>query len=269
MSEQYVIGEGVILDARPASFMTRILGYLLDALVYGIVLFVGILVMENAGWLLYDYETQSVILLLVFAFVLLPTIIETLSRGRSLGKLATGVRVVRDDGGPISARHAFIRAIVGVGELWLTLGAVALVVSFTNDRAKRCGDLLAGTYVIRVRSKKAKLEQLMVPPPLVNWISNAEISKFPDGLGLSARQFLERRWNMTPQSRATMALTFYNQLSVHVAPQPPFNVPPEEYITAVIAERSRRESVLEQQRLSRAQLIQQRMNTLPFGIRDN
>ena len=46
-----------------------------------------------------------------------PIAVETLSHGRSLGKLACGLRVVRDDGGPIRFRHALVRGAIGVVEI--------------------------------------------------------------------------------------------------------------------------------------------------------
>ena len=64
--------------------------------------------------------------------VVLPTTVDTLTRGRSLGKLAMGIRIVRDDGGPLVFRQSLVRALVGIVELWLTLGTVALI---TLDRA--------------------------------------------------------------------------------------------------------------------------------------
>src|SRR3546814_2286922 len=63
-----------------------------------------------------------VITLLVVVTVVAPTTVETVTRGRSLGKLAVGGRIVRPDGGAIGFRHAFLRALLGVLELWFTLG---------------------------------------------------------------------------------------------------------------------------------------------------
>ena len=77
---------------------------------------------------------------------MVPTAVETATRGRSLGKLALGLRVVRDDGGAIGFRHAFIRALTGVVEIYLTFGGLAVLVGFLNPSSKRLGDLLAGTH---------------------------------------------------------------------------------------------------------------------------
>src|SRR5690554_2816559 len=89
------------------------------------------------------------ILTAVGMIVVVPALVETLTRGRSLGRLAVGMRVVRDDGGPVSLRHAFTRALVGLVEIFGTLGMLALTVSVLSKRAKRLGDMLAGTYSMR------------------------------------------------------------------------------------------------------------------------
>ena len=48
---------------------------------------------------------------LVVVFLVFPTTVETLTRGKSLGKLVFGLRAVRDDAGPITFQHAFVRAL--------------------------------------------------------------------------------------------------------------------------------------------------------------
>ena len=50
----------------------------------------------------------------VGVLVMAPTAMETVTRGKTPGKYALGLRAVRDDAGPISFRHAFVRALVGV-----------------------------------------------------------------------------------------------------------------------------------------------------------
>lgn len=266
MSEQYVIGEGVILDARPSSFMSRGLTFALDAVVYLTLLFLSVMWLVHKEYLSEEYGAQLVMVTAVFFLVILPMTIETLTRGRTLGKLAGGLRVVRDDGGPVALRHSFIRAVVGILELWMTFGVIAVSAALFNNRGKRLGDMLAGTYVIRVRSKKMKEPELVTPPYLLAWIKNADIAKLPDGVSLAARQFLARRWQMSPQARISMGRQFRVELSQRVAPQPPFPVQDEEYILAVITERSQRESVLEAHRVNRAHAIQDQMESLPFGI---
>lgn len=83
---------------------------------------------------------------LVIAVVIVPVTVETASRGRSLGKLTVGARVVRDDGGSIGFRHALVRGLTGVLEILMTFGGLAAVVGLLSRRSRRLGDVLAGTH---------------------------------------------------------------------------------------------------------------------------
>src|SRR5258708_25743761 len=88
---------------------------------------------------------------IVLIIVGYPAIFETLTRGRSLGKLALGLRVVSDDGGPERFRQALVRALTGVLEFWIFFGIPALLASLLSSRGKRLGDMFAGTFVIQAR----------------------------------------------------------------------------------------------------------------------
>ena len=105
-----ITGEAVVLELRPASFAARALGLVLDV-AFNIILLIAILIgLAAAGEDLDGAAARALTLAsVVFCLVIVPVAVETLSRGRSLGKLATGLRVVRDDGGAIRFRHAVIR----------------------------------------------------------------------------------------------------------------------------------------------------------------
>src|SRR3712207_4002260 len=119
MTEGILTGEGVLLDARPASFATRLLAGLLDVVVLAAVL-IGVGVVGGALGAEVGPQAAQALLVgsMVLVLVVIPTTVETLTRGRSLGKLAAGIRIVRDDGGPVRFRQALIRSLTGVGELW-------------------------------------------------------------------------------------------------------------------------------------------------------
>lgn len=266
MDEQIIIGEGVILDARPASFATRGLALVIDVASAVILIFIVLYLMSGLAFDAPNFTPAIGIALVVFFLVILPTGVEALSRGRSLGKWAMGLQVVRDDGGPITLRHSFIRALVGVGEIWLTIGVGALVVSVFNSRGKRIGDLLAGTFVLRVRGGGPKPAALVMPPYLERWALSADIGKLPDGLALACRQFIGRLPTLHPGSRAQMAQDFATRLSTQVAPDPPQGTNPEDFIAAVVLERSRREQLSETAKNARAATLRNQLESLPYGI---
>ena len=242
ISDDVVTGEAVVLDLRPASFITRALGLVLDLAVTAVaVTAVSWLLLDTTNVL--DEAASSAIGLVAMLGILIgiPITVETLTRGRSLGKLAAGNRVVRDDGGPIRARHALIRGLLAVIELYWSLGSIALITSLLNRRGKRLGDLLAGTYVIRERSPRDTSAPLFMPPHLAGWAGAADLGRLPDRLGLAARQFLGRASGFTPADRHRLGVALADQVSAFVAPAPPAGTRPEDFLAAVLAERRDRD----------------------------
>ena len=147
--DELITGEAVALELRSASFVLRAAGSIIDFLVYGaalIGLLIGAFAFADAAGLDQAIGTALTVSATVICLVVIPTAVETLSRGKSLGKLAIGARIVRNDGGAIGFRHAFIRALLGVIEVFMTAGGLAAIVALLNTRAQRLGDLVAGTY---------------------------------------------------------------------------------------------------------------------------
>ncbi|MFP3714435.1 RDD family protein [Puerhibacterium sp. TATVAM-FAB25] len=269
MHDGILIGEGVVLDARPASFATRALGALLDAAVTVAVAFVVLLLLGlgldslDERWL----RTSMVVLVVLF-LVAAPAAVETLTRGRSLGRLATGTRVVRDDGGPVRLRHALIRALLGVLELWATAGGVAIAASLSNAKGKRLGDMVAGTYAIRVRGGKGWSVPLRMPPELAAWATTADMRRLPDGLALAARQLIDRAPRLAPSSRAALADEIAARVEPYVAPAPPAGTPAEAFLHAVLHERRDRELARGLRERERAADQAASLHRLPFGVPD-
>ncbi|MHB8274978.1 MAG: RDD family protein, partial [Dermatophilaceae bacterium] len=121
--DDLVTGEAVALELPAAGIAIRALSGLLDLLTAGVAMWIGLFV-ATATTLNADDAIIGVTMtvLLALVSVVLPTTLETLTRGRSVGKLATGLRTVRDDAGPIGFRHALTRALVGFGEIWALFG---------------------------------------------------------------------------------------------------------------------------------------------------
>ncbi|MCB7137218.1 RDD family protein [Cellulosimicrobium marinum] len=269
MRDGILIGEGVVLDARPASFISRALGAIIDVVTIGALLWAFLLVTAGTMSVVEpDLATAAVIVIMVVVMVVVPTTVETLSRGRSLGKLALGIRVVRDDGGPVRFRHAFLRALVGVGELWLTLGSVALIASLTNDKGKRLGDMAAGTYAIRVRGGRPTLAPLVMPPHLAAWAGHADMRRLPDGLALAARQFLSRADRLHPASRERLGRQLAGQVERFVAPGPPPGTHPELFLLAVLSERRDRDWVTARRAQVLAAEQAETLHRLPYSVPD-
>ena len=244
LPEGVVTGEAVQLELRPASFLTRALALALDAVVL-LVLGVGAgLLVDLATTGLDDTGLGAVWLLFAVLLVVgVPTTWEALSRGRSPGKAAAGLRVVRDDGGPVRVRQALVRALLGVVELFATAGSIAVIASLVSPRGERVGDLLAGTYVVRERTPSARAAPLVVPEELVGWSRTADIGRLPDDLAGTARRVLARADRLHPDSRARLLGELEARVLPLVSPPPPPGTPPERMLTAVLAERRERDLV--------------------------
>lgn len=264
-----ITGEGVVLDSRPASAASRLLAALLDLVVLGVVVFV-VLIALGAVFSSPSEEGVRILVVALFATVtvVVPTTVDTLTRGRSLGKLALGIRIVRDDGGPIVFRQAFVRALVGVGELWLTFGSVALICSIVHPQGKRIGDILAGTYALRVRGAARVRTPVVMPPALAGWARSADLARLPDGLALSVRQFLGRAASLHPASRVQLGSQLTAEVQRYVNPLPPLGTHPEAFLAAVLAERRDRELTARLRAGARDAAESSLLQRLPHGVPD-
>ncbi|MGW4733290.1 RDD family protein [Streptomyces shenzhenensis] len=243
MSE-LVTGEAVALELRPAKLPSRALAVLLDLAVAMLVYIAvaTVLVMSTASL---DDAAQVALSIASFLLVLVggPIAVETLSHGRSLGKMACGLRVVRDDGGPIRFRHALMRGALGVVEILLTFGVIACIASLVSARGRRLGDVFAGTLVVRERVPVGQTRFVPPPPPwLAGRFAALDLSAVPDGLWLAVRQYLTRMQQLDPQVSWAMAERLAADLAARTGAPAPQGVPPAAYLAAVVQERQAREA---------------------------
>jgi uncharacterized RDD family membrane protein YckC len=244
---EVVTGEAVVIDVPCARFPSRAVALAIDLLVQLVllVLLSGVAVAAAAGGAL-NPAALAAVALTVFVLVVVgyPATIETLSRGRSLGKLALGLRVVSDDGGPERFRQALMRALLAVLEIWLTLGFLALVTSLLSASGKRLGDIFAGTFVITERMPQPRGPAAALPtmpPALAGWAATLQLPGLDDGTAETARQYLSRYYTLTPAARADFGQRIAAAVAGQVSPPPPAGTTPPDYLSAVLAERRARE----------------------------
>src|SRR5260370_17506093 len=99
---QVVTGEAVVLDLTVARFPSRILALLVDILVQlPALIFVAVVASASGASHLNRASAAAVYLVgLLFVVIGYPVIFEPLTRGKTLGKMALGIRVARDHGSP-------------------------------------------------------------------------------------------------------------------------------------------------------------------------
>ena len=240
--DQLVTGEAVALELPPASLGLRIVSGLIDVTIeVGILVLGTILALATAP----DEALFGVasVVLIAFTLVIGPAVMETLTMGRSVGKLAMGIRTVRDDAGPISFHHAFVRHLVGVVEIWVLSGVPALVGALVSSKGKRIGDFAAGTYVVRDRYRLQLPWPVEMPWHLAHWAAGADIAPLPDSLGVALRQLLARTGTLGPEARQVLVTDILREVQQYVSPPPPPGTHPEDFLAAVAAERRRRDEL--------------------------
>lgn len=238
---QLVTGEAVTLDLTTAGVPSRILAALLDGMVQGLLFFVCMLLAGVASGSDATFASLTIFAIVV-AGLAYPIALETLLKGRTLGKMALGLRVVRDDGGPIAFRQAFVRGLVGffLERPGVTSGAAAVFSALLSSKGKRVGDFAAGTIVVQTRVARPRSDLVTMPPPLAAWATTLDLSRLPDDLALSARSFLGRFSSLTPAAQEALGGQLSAAVAAVVTPEPPSGVPDWAYLSAVLAERRRR-----------------------------
>jgi len=258
---ELVTGEAVALDIRVARLASRALALFIDVLLQLFLLYFCFIFVGMSATVSDSAVTIGLVtIVMVTVLVGYPTITETLTRGRTLGKLALGLRVVADDGGPERFRQALVRALSGFVEFWVLFGSPALIASLLNQRGKRLGDIFAGTIVIqdRVPVNVFLGPVAIMPPQLAPWAAALELSLLPDNLAMAVRQYLTRFWELAARVRDEMGRRLTDEVMTYVSPPPPPGLRPEIYLSAVLAERRHREERRLAERAARRAAIARR-----------
>jgi uncharacterized RDD family membrane protein YckC len=260
-----VSGEAVDLDIRLARAGSRAIALMIDIVVQLMLLYflqiVAVMFLALLGPLT-DLALVYAVYIVVGVLVVVgyPAVIHVLMRGRSVGKLALGLRVVRADGGPIGWRHSFTRALVGAAVEWPgVFFAVSWLISLTilagSARAQRLADLAAGTIVIHERSPESWGWVPTTPAPLVEWAATVDLTNVDDQLALAARHFLSRSRSFSEPHRSRLGEALARELLAKVSPAPPPGTPGWAYLAAIVGERHRRAA----ERLQRNRAIQAKL----------
>jgi uncharacterized RDD family membrane protein YckC len=241
--QQIVTGEAVAVDLRLAGVGSRGAAALIDLFLVAVLQLAVLIPILIFG--VSSGSGDGLVALLIVGIVGIsvgyPVGMETLWRGRTLGKAIMGLRVVRDDGGPIRFRHALVRGLIGVivEKTGLTYGIGALISMLISSRNKRIGDLFAGTIVVQERVPGRIDAPVDMPPALASWAAGLDLSAVDDALAMRLRQFFGRAAQLTPDARATLEHQLANEVTARVGP-PPADAPAWAVISAILAERRRR-----------------------------
>lgn len=135
--------EGTDLPLYPAGFWVRTLAYSLDWLIRAAAVLALSMVLSSSG------IGQAVSLIAYFLLEwFYPVAFEVWRNGQTVGKKMLRLKVIHDDGTPITFASSLIRNLLRAVD-WLPLFYVTgIVASVCNRQFKRVGDLAAGTMVV-------------------------------------------------------------------------------------------------------------------------
>lgn len=144
--------EGVDLQLHVAGPVVRALAWAIDMMIRGAVYFVLSIVLSVLG----EFG-QGVFLLCIFLLEwFYPVFFEVLKNGATPGKKQMGIRVVNDNGTPVSWSTSITRNLLRAADFAPAFYGFGLTAMLMNSDFKRLGDMAAGTIVIYGSKTAAK-----------------------------------------------------------------------------------------------------------------
>lgn len=168
---------------------------------------------EAPKWLI---AIMIFILFLLFAGYFI--FFEWLWNGQTPGKRLLKLRVIREDGRPITLWEAIARNLLRVFDsapgFLIPIYSVGLITIFQSSRDQRVGDIFAGTVVIRERTDEAPTFDETFSNPVADaafrrvqkrteFNANVTVLSAPEIEVVES--FLRRRWDLTERQRVWMA----------------------------------------------------------------
>ncbi|MDQ4142652.1 MAG: RDD family protein [Actinomycetota bacterium] len=253
--------EGVDLDVALAGVGSRFAAALLDALlqlalIYGLPLIVafgmgmfGAASGESLGWVL--LSLWFIWFFLVFFGY--DVLFETLNNGRTVGKMAVGIRVVRVGGGPVGFITSAVRNLLRIVDILPGMYAVGMISVLVTTRNQRLGDLAAGTLVVRDATRAQRgvattqhpgiYPPVQSPPavaaPLDPSLQAWDVSAVTTEDLAAIRSFLERRHTLQPGPRWALAVEMSRRLAPKISGAPT-GLHPEVFLELVFTAKSSR-----------------------------
>lgn len=225
--------ERVQLEFALASIGNRFLAVTIDHFIQFLSMFVIIWIMLTiAGYSSSDvvdasdkiftempkWVTAILIIALFLTFAGYFILFEWLWNGQTPGKRLLKLRVIREDGRPLTLWEAIARNLLRIGDavpgFIIPVYSVGLIVIFLSSRDQRLGDVFAGTVVIRERADEAPTFNETFSTRITDAAfirvqkptgTEASVSKLSEREVEVIETFLRRRWDLTDRQRLWMA----------------------------------------------------------------
>lgn len=183
----------------------RALAYLIDLLIKTAVLLgLGLLLLIGGyhyvrltGW------SVGIFTLVVFAIEWAYNVLfESLTSGRTPGKRALRLRVVKDGGYPIGFVDALLRNLLRAADFLPSGYALGVVVMGLDPRFRRLGDLVAGTMVVVEERSHLGVAVRLLPPPTAEELAAMPMAARLEAAEREALDLFVRRLERLGRARA-------------------------------------------------------------------
>jgi uncharacterized RDD family membrane protein YckC len=235
-----VTPEAVLLEFEPARLGTRSLQMAVDLAIQATALIFVVVVLGLVASGVGSASSVAIILTTILSALVIigyPIACESLLAGRTVGMMATGLRVVTVEGAPIRFRHAAIRGFLMIVDFWILLGGIGATVMLFSRDSQRLGDLAAGTLVLRERTtaKTDSAITFLPPPGWEPYAASLDPGRMTEEQYGLVRSFLLRVQELSPAARHDIAYRLAGPIAVSMNHTPPPSVHPEPYLICVAA----------------------------------
>lgn len=162
--------QNIDLEYNIAGVGDRILAFGFDLLVLAswYILWFTLLVNLN------DFNAWQLILILPPMLYSLLT--ELLLNGQTFGKMVLKIRVTPLDGSELSLGSCLIRWLMRIIDIWLMMGAIAIITMLVSKNAQRLGDLATNTTAVKISRKNLfnQTSYVELPPNYVTIYPQSE-----------------------------------------------------------------------------------------------
>jgi uncharacterized RDD family membrane protein YckC len=211
--EGTITPEAVRLRIDVAGLGSRMIALLLDSLIQMAVLIPLLIGFASGG----PAGTTEIVIILILAFGMVwlyYPLFEWLWGGRTPGKRAQRIRVVRTDGQPAGFPPIMVRNLIRIVEV-LLFPFIAVISMLVTRRSQRLGDLAAGTMVIRERTMPAP-QALDLGEDDARRLPGLDTSRLTEREYGLIRSFLSRREKLDPAARTQLARRLVESVRDHV-----------------------------------------------------
>lgn len=208
--------EGLELELTLANLGSRFMGGVIDLVIQIAVIVASALLLRPAGDL-----GAALFAIASFALVFFYDVLfEVLGGGRTIGKRAVGLRVVRTGGRPVTLVRSAIRNVLRVLDVLPVFYGLGAVVVFASRHNQRLGDIAAGTYVIRERFGSGGGEADAAPRVDAAEAAGWDVASVSAHDVATVRAFLARRHSLDAGPRSRIAADLAGRLRPRVAGAP-------------------------------------------------